>query len=440
MTVINQAISRPIQPETNFIYRLRHVHNRMVFFWEIFKISMASIWAHKLRAFLTLLGIIIGVASVVAVGASIEGFRVYVTSTITKTLGANTFFIAKIARTGHMSREEWERLMLTHKNVKKEEMFAVERNCPECATVGIMQRGRWTSDVKNQSLVFYDANILGATANITRIQNIDLEDGRFFNENEVTHSHFICVIGTDIRDKLFPGQNALGKTVKFLGYDFTVAGVEARKGTFMGQSQDNLIWIPISTYEKLYGILRNISIRVKTSDESTFQTAQEQARVALRAFRKLRPNAEDTFDIQSPQGISDSVGQFTGAIAAVVTPITLISLLVGGIVVMNIMLVSVTERTKEIGLRKSIGARQVDILLQFILESVVLSSVGGFLGLLFAYVIAIVVTNTTPVPMSISIGYILLSLLVSGGIGLIFGIYPAYRAAKLDPIVALQKE
>jgi len=401
---------------------------------------MSAIWAHKLRAVLTLLGIIIGVASVVAVGASIEGFRVYVTSTITKTLGANTFFIARIARTGHLSREEWEKLIRTHKNVKKEEMFVVERNCPDCATVGIMQRGYGASDIKNKSQVFYDANVLGATANIIRIQNIDLEDGRFFYDNEVQHSIFVCVIGTDIRDKLFPTQNALGKTVKLKGYDFYVVGVEARKGTFMGQSQDNLIWIPVSVYEKLYGILRNISIRVKAENESTFLTAQEQARIALRSFRKIRPNAEDTFDVLSPQGISESVGQFTGAIAMVVTPITLISLLVGGIVVMNIMLVSVTERTQEIGLRKSIGARRMDIMLQFILESVVLSSLGGLFGLLLAYGISAIVTQTTPIPMSISFGYILLSLIVSGGIGLIFGIYPAYRAAKLDPIVALQKE
>ncbi len=432
----NKTGNMPAWPVLAF----RRMRNWMVFYWEIFKISMSAIWAHKLRSVLTLLGIIIGVASVVCVGASIEGFRVYVTSTITKTLGANTFFIAKIARTGHLSREEWEKLVRTHKNVKKEEMFAVERNCPDCATVGILQRGWGSSDVKNRSQVFYDASVLGATSNINRIQNIDLEDGRFIYENEVQHSMFVCVIGTDIRDKLFPGVNALGKTVKLKGYDFSVVGIEARKGTFMGQSQDNLIWIPISVYEKLYGILRNISIRVKAPDEVRLQTAQEQARVALRAFRKIRPNAEDTFDVMSPQGISESVGQFTGAITMVVTPITLISLLVGGIVVMNIMLVSVTERTKEIGLRKSIGARQLDILLQFVLESVVLSSLGGFFGLMLAYGISAAITQTTPVPMSISFGYIFLSLIVSGGIGLIFGIYPAYRASKLDPIVALQKE
>jgi putative ABC transport system permease protein len=208
----------------------------------------------------------------------------------------------------------------------------------------------------------------------------------------------------------------------------------------MGRSQDTNFWMPLSTFQKIYGSRRSIQIAVKATGENTLDSAQEQSRIAMRSHRKLKPGREDTFDIQSVQDINNQIGSFTGAIAMVVTPITLISLVVGGIVIMNIMLVSVTERTKEIGLRKSVGARRRDILLQFVIESVLLSSLGGLFGLGLAYAISGIIKATTPVPMSISIGYILLALLVSGGIGLIFGSYPAYRASKLDPIVALNKE
>jgi putative ABC transport system permease protein len=215
--------------------------------------------------------------------------------------------------------------------------------------------------------------------------------------------------------------------------------VERENGTFFGQSLDNNVYIPYTSFMKIFA-QRQINFQVKAPSAETMITTQDQVRVVLRTRHKLRPNQEDDFDLLGSEAIQNAVGQFTGAIAAVVTPITLISLVVGGIVVMNIMLVTVTERTVEIGMRKAIGARRRDILMQFLIESSLLASMGGALGLVLAYGIAIVIRATTPIPMTITIGYILLALLASGGIGLISGIYPAHRAAKLDPIVALARE
>jgi len=217
-------------------------------------------------------------------------------------------------------------------------------------------------------------------------------------------------------------------------------GVEKRKGSFFGQSMDASIYIPYTVYLKKYGSRQSLNIRVKAPSASTIESTQDEVRMIMRSRHKLRPNQEDDFDILASTAMQQSVGQFTGAIAAVVTPITLISLVVGGIVIMNIMLVTVTERTAEVGMRKAIGARRRDILLQFLIESALLASLGGMIGLLLSYVLSGIIRSATPVPMTITFGYILLSLLTSGGIGVISGLYPAIKAAKLDPIVALSRE
>ena len=218
-----------------------------------------------------------------------------------------------------------------------------------------------------------------------------------------------------------------------------VVGIEEKRGSFFGQSLDNNVYIPLLTYGHVFGRRQSLQLHGKGTDRETFQATIEEARMAMRNRHKLIGNTEDDFGLVNVDQVNNSVDQFTGAIALVVTPITLLSLVVGGIVVMNIMLVSVTERTFEIGIRKAVGARSKQILMQFLIESSLLSSVGGALGLLLAAAISWVVRVTTPMPMTITFGYVLLSLAVSGGIGMIFGIYPAYKAARLDPIVALSK-
>jgi putative ABC transport system permease protein len=243
-----------------------------------------------------------------------------------------------------------------------------------------------------------------------------------------------------LRRDLFGPVDVIGKEIKVGGDPFIIIGVEKGKGTFFGQSMDNSIYIPYTQFLKKYGTRQSIGIRVKAPSSDAIESTQDEVRVIMRSKHHLRPNQEDDFDILGSKAMQESVGEFTGAIAAVVTPITCISLLVGGIVIMNIMLVTVTERTKEVGMRKAVGARRRDIMLQFLIESALLASVGGALGLLLGYGIAIIIRSTTPIPMTITFFYIFISLAASGGIGVLFGIYPAHKAAKLDPIVALSRD
>lgn len=405
--------------------------------WEATHIAVDSIWSHKLRSILTLLGIIIGVASVVTVGGAIEGLGTYVTERLTSTFGSNTFMVARIARM-HVSREEWEKLIKRNKRIYASDLRAIEERCTGCEAVSPILRRREDCKVGNRT--FYDADINGVGPEITKMQELEIAQGRFLSSFDVEHARPVVVIGADIREELFGPVDPLSKEIKVGGDSFTVIGVESRNGTFFGQSMDTNIYLPYTAFLKKYGTRQSISVRVKSPSAAALETTQDEVRVVLRTRHHLRPNQEDDFDILASKAMQQSVGQFTGAIAAVVTPITLISLIVGGIVIMNIMLVTVTERTREIGMRKAVGARRKDILLQFLVESSLLASFGGLFGLLLAYLLSLVIRMTTPVPMDITVAYILLALLTSGGIGLLFGIYPAYKAAKLDPIVALFRE
>jgi putative ABC transport system permease protein len=239
---------------------------------------------------------------------------------------------------------------------------------------------------------------------------------------------------------LFGAAEAIGKDVKLGGDSFTVIGVEVRNGTVGDESQDTNIYIPYTAYLKKYGSRQSIQFQVKVSSEETLQSTEDEVRQILRARHKLKPNSEDDFDIVASSAVQDMVGSIVGAITVAVIPVTLISMVVAGIVVMNIMLVTVTERTVEIGTRKAVGAKRSDILLQFLVESAFLASIGGVFGVLLAYMVCLVIEITTGVPMRITIWYVLMAILTSGGIGVISGIYPAYKASKLDPIVALMRE
>ncbi len=410
---------------------------RGTFIFDATRIALDSIWSHKLRSVLTLLGIIIGVASVVTVGGAIEGLGTYVTDRLSSTFGSNTFIVSRIARID-ITEEEWEKLIKRNKRLYVEDMKAIRENCNGCDAITPMLR--WRDDAKLGSRTFFDADIVGVHPDITKIQQLEIEEGRFLSSFDVDHARPAAVIGADIRSELFGPTDPIGKEFKIGGETFVVIGIEKRNGTFFGQSMDTNIYIPYSAFLKKYGTRQSINMRVKAPSPDTLEATQDQVRVIMRSRHKLKPNQEDDFDILASKAIQQSVGQFTGAIAAVVTPITLISLLVGGIVVMNIMLVTVTERTREIGMRKAVGARRKDILLQFLVESSLLASCGGLLGLLLAYGIGLLIKATTPIPMHITMGYVLLALLTSGGIGLLFGIYPAHKASKLDPIVALSRD
>jgi putative ABC transport system permease protein len=407
------------------------------FYSEAFKIALSSIWTHKLRAFLTLIGIIIGVASVILVGASISGLNSYVIDRVSKVLGVNHFMISRMANVGPLTDEEWDKRNRRNKRVTWEDYQWVQENCTMCTHVGA-DIGT-NIDLKRNGEQLFSTSLSGVTANIAEITDKTIDDGRFIRQNEVDAAAYVIVIGAEIRDKFYGSVDPIGRTLKVGGFDFTIVGVEQKRGSMFGQSLDNLAYIPITTYGRMYGRLQSLSIHGKSRDREFFDRTLEQGRMSMRIHRKLKGNEEDNFGLVDVTQVNRQIDQFTGAIASVVTPITLISLVVGGIVVMNIMLVSVTERTFEIGLRKALGARRSQIMMQFLIESILLSSFGGIFGLLSAVGIASVVAANTPIPMTITVPYIILALVVSGDIGMIAGIYPAFRAARLDPIVALQK-
>jgi len=400
-------------------------------------IAADSIWSHKLRSILTLLGIIIGVSSVVTVGGAIEGLGTYVNERLVSTFGSNTFTLARIARM-NISNEEWDKLNKRNKRLYPTDLQAVQERCDDC--LAVVPRLRAVDDAKEGSRTFYDANISGTNQDLPRIQELSLEEGRFLTQLDVDHARQCAVIGTDIRDELYGEVSVAGKEIKIGGDSFSFIGVEQKNGTFFGQSMDNNVYIPYTVFLKKYGSRKSISIQVRAPSSESLESTQDQVRVIMRTRHHLRPDQEDDFDILASKAIQESVAQFTGAIAVVVTPITLISLVVGGIVIMNIMLVTVTERTTEIGMRKAVGARRRDIMLQFLIESSLLAAIGGTIGIMAAYGLGLLIRGTTPVPITITVSYVALAILASGGIGLISGIYPAHRAAKLDPIVALSRE
>jgi putative ABC transport system permease protein len=408
------------------------------FYADAARIALQSIFAHKLRAFLTLIGIIIGVASVVIVGASISGFNSYILTTITKILGVNHFMIAQFAAEGRVTEEQWERMQRRNKRIYLDDYIWLRERCVSCKDVGANVGAN--VNLQRNGKETFGTQIWGVTENMVDIEDKTISEGRFIASYEVDHSSLVCVIGSDLKDKLFEGIDPIGKTLKISDVPMTVIGVEDKRGTFLGQELDNNAYIPVTTFGRLFGRRKSVNLHGKADNPQALDLAIEEARQIMRNRRKLFGNEDDNFGIVNTKSFASSVDQFTGAIAMVVTPITLISLVVGGIVVMNIMLVSVTERTFEVGLRKAVGARRNQILMQFLIESSVLSAVGGALGLLLAAGISWAVRLTTPIPMTITIFYVLLSLLVSGGIGMIAGIYPAYKASRLDPIVALSTE
>jgi putative ABC transport system permease protein len=407
------------------------------FYAESFRIALQSIFAHKLRAFLTLIGIIIGVASVVLVGAAISGLNTYVMDKVGKMLGTNHFMIARMVSAGEMSEEELERRNRRNPKLQFTDVEWLKEQCKSCSAVGA-EVGRGTK-FEQDGISFYGGVIFGVTANMAEIEDKTITEGRFIEDVEVEHGELVTVLGADIKDKFFPDVDAIGKTLKVGGLPMRVVGVEERRGPIFGDLVDKHVYIPISTFARIFGRPQDLAIHGKGGTPGQFQLTIEDARTALRNYHKLVGSEEDDFGLVNTEELHGQIDQFTGAIAMVVTPITLISLVVGGIVVMNIMLVSVTERTFEVGLRKALGARRKQILLQFLIESALMCALGGILGLLLAAALSWVVSVTTPITMTITIAYVVLAIGVSSSIGLVAGIYPAFKASRLDPIIALTR-
>ncbi len=405
-------------------------------FKESFTMAVVSLRGNKLRTFLTLLGIIIGVLTIIAVVSVIQGLNNYVYTKMAF-YGANDFSVQKFSMIGTSLKDFREQL-------KRKDLTLVERdliraNCPSCDLVGASTSTNET--VKYGSRSLKDSEVRGVTHIDHEIGSVvELTAGRHIQSMDETNSRPVCVIGSDIAENVFGGLDPVGRWLKVGGRNFQIVGVGKAKGKILGFSQDNYVRIPITTFMKAYGSRRSISINIHTASQEDMARAQEEVRTVLRSWRKRTYAMPDDFSFATSETFIQFYKTATSGIYFAMIAVSSIALLVGGIVIMNIMFVSVSERRKEIGIRMAVGARRRDILFQFLIESAVISGLGGFIGIVLGFLVARLVSAATSMPSSVEPASVVLAMVMSWTIGLFFGIYPANRAAKLDPVEALRAE
>ncbi|HPH43926.1 MAG TPA: ABC transporter permease [Candidatus Aminicenantes bacterium] len=405
-------------------------------FGESLSLAFSSLWESKLRTFLTLLGIIIGVLTIITVVSVIQGLNNYVYTKMAF-FGANDFSVSKFssfASTVKEYREQMKRRDLTLEDVR-----LLREKASACELIGASDQVRRT--VKFGSAEIQNAGIIGVTAVDHLIGSvIELESGRHLLQEEEDRSRFSAVIGSDVAEKLFPRLDPVGRTIKVGADRFRIVGVGKRLGKILGMSRDNYVRVPITTFLKTFGSRRSLSINIHTSSPEAMARAQDEVRTILRSKRKLSYDKPDDFSFQTSETFIQFYKTATNGIYFAMIGIASIALLVGGIVVMNIMLVAVTERTKEIGIRMAIGARRKDILVQFLIESSAIAGVGGLIGIVLGVAAAKIISAATSLPSAVDPGSVIAGIVMSATLGLFFGIYPANKAAKLDPVVALRSE
>jgi putative ABC transport system permease protein len=406
-------------------------------FFEAAVMALSSLRAAKLRSFLTLLGIILSTTTLIAVMGVIHGMDKYVADKIAD-LGAGGYMVVRMAFFGDFDPKKFLELQRKNPELSQAEYEFLRTNMTLTRELGL--RANQMADVRAGNNRLEDVRITGGTSNLAFLQNLQPETGRYFTEPENQNRRYVAFIGADLKDQLFPGLDPVGKTIDFGGRPFLVIGVAKRMGSVFGQSQDLFVHVPIETFFKVYGSRRGLSYAAMANTPDSIEQAMDEMKVLLRSYRRMPPQREDNFTVFTADAILGAWERLTGAIAATAVAVVSVFMVVGGVVIMNIMLAVVTERTVEIGIRKSLGARRKDILQQFLVESSVLAACGGVAGVAIAWVIALVVRNATPVPMVLPPIAVALGIGISSMVGLFFGIYPAQQAAKLDPIEALRAE
>ncbi|MBA3949300.1 MAG: ABC transporter permease [Acidobacteria bacterium] len=398
-------------------------------------LALQAIWANKLRSFLTVLGNIVAVTSIIAVVSLIQGLNASVEDAIVSEVGADTFTVDRFPVT--QSQEEQDAVR-NNPRVTLDDADAIRRYAESVQTVMVQARGSGALRYRTEELE--SVQIQGVTREYASLPTTNVEFGRVITPSEFDAGRLVTILGADAADRLFGARDPIDKKVSIAGVPFTVVGVAEKKGSIFGQSQDEYAIVPLPAFQRLFGSRRSLNLLVRPRDPSLTRVAMDEATVALRIERRLKPAEKDNFGIYSSDTFLNIYDQATAGIFAVLVGVVGLSLVVGGIVIMNIMLMVVTERTREIGLRKALGARKRDIVWQILTESITLSTFGGMVGTAIGFLIAMVIAAVSPLPASVEPWSIVLGIGITAVVGLFFGMYPAMRAAALDPIEALRRE
>jgi len=398
-------------------------------------IALETLRSHKLRSFLTLLGVILSVSTLIIVVSMVQGANRYVAEKVAN-FGSNVFLVSRFPII--TSAEMFVKLSRSNKNITWEDYEYLRDNMTYAEAVGL-QTGR-NGKVKYKTESIEDISVRGVTANMGGIDTEEPAIGRYITDADNTHRANVTMIGNDVAKRFFAGIDPLGRSIYIDGEAYEVVGVAKEMGSAFGQSQDSFVYVPIQTWRKVYGSNTSMNINVKALAADLMQPAEDEARMLMRSRRHLMAKEDDTFGVIEPSAIMELYNNLTGTLATGSMGVVFIFLGIGGVVIMNIMLASVTERTREIGVRKSLGATRRDVLLQFLVESGVMATIGGVIGVLTAAVISFAVGKLTPFPMDLPIRWVITGVLVSTLVGVFFGVYPAYKASKLNPIEALRFE
>jgi putative ABC transport system permease protein len=404
-------------------------------FFESAKIALQAIWSNKLRSFLTLLGNIVAVTSIIAVVSLIQGMNGYVTDAILSDVGADSFSVQRFPVTN--SDEEFDKVR-SNPRITLDDAAAIRRFSDNISAV--MAESSAQGEMRYREKVLASVRVRGVSREYMNFSGFDMDRGRLISTTEIDRNRNVVVLGYDTAEKLFGPQDPLDKIVTIEGLHFRVLGVAEKKGSMFGHSQDEFAIVPLGSWTKMFGLRRGLELTVKPKSPEVLKAAMDDATVALRASRRLRAKQNDNFGMFTSDTLLAIYHSATNGIFAVLIGVVALSLVVGGIVIMNIMLMVVTERTSEIGLRKALGARRRDITWQILTESVTLSTIGGVVGIGLGFIAAFIVTKLTPLPAAVEPWSIGVGLFITAGVGLFFGLYPAMRAARLDPIEALRKE